>query len=657
MVHYVGPKILFSDFIESSVEKCVEYFKDKRYIQVDTETELNTRNPDHLANPYENKVICIQLGDKNNQWVIDSNMDISPLKIIMEDRSKVKIFTNAFFDLRFFHHWNWKIVNVYDCFLVEKILNCGKDLPKGYLGLAGMVLRYCNVTLKKDVRTQIQSRGLDATVVEYAAEDVHYMEDILYQQMKLIIEMNMEACVRLENKHIISLSKISYKGFKIDINAWIEYATSNKLKLLEQNKKLNEYIVKLGWEEFINKQLDLFSDEVTSNINWNSPKQVIKLFKKLDINCQIPDKKTGMLKYSVDGKHLQRQSKKFDILPIYLKYKEIGKELSTYGVDFIKQNINPVTKRVHSEFFPILDTGRISSNNPNLQNIPAIQEDGSPNPLRQFFVPEEGNCLIICDYSGQEDRIIADKCNDPLLNNVFLEGSGDTHSLTATVISPFFFGEEIQVNKKNNPMVEHKGQRIRDIAKILNFKMAYGGSAFTLKDDLECSQEEAQKIIDLIIKKFKGKTDYFNSCHKFIKEHGYVIIDPVTGRRSWFYKYDRFKELEKMPYDRRSKVESSEYYKLKGSMERMSQNYPVQGTAASMTKTAVIMFDDYIDQQGLDAFIVNAVHDEIVVECKREQADVVMHILKLCMERAGKVFCKLIPIIAEPSKGDNWGAK
>lgn len=655
MIYLVGQSCM--EFQSSTVQDCLNYFKDKKYVQVDTETESNRRNPDHLPNPYENKVLCIQIGDYENQWVIDLNVDISPLKVLMEDPAKVKLFTNAFFDLRFFHHWGWNIVNVYDCFLAEKIITCGKKFPKGYLGLGGMAERYCGVQLKKEVRGQIHWRGLDTAVITYAAEDVKYMELIMHEQSKKIAEYKLEKCVRLENKHIISLSRISYKGFKMDVERWKKYAEFNELRLIEQEKLVNEYVVSLGWNEFVERQLDLFNPEIKSNINWNSSKQVLKLFEKLGIDCLVRDPVTGLMKESVDGKHLQRQVKKFPILPIYLKYKEIGKELSTYGEDFLKQNLNPVSGRVHSEFFPIVDTGRISSSRPNLQNIPALAEDGTPNPLRKCFIAGEGRRIVIADYSGQEDRILADRCQDPLLTETFLKGSGDTHSLTATAISPFFFGKEVEVTKKNNPMVEYKGQRIRDIAKILNFKMAYGGTAFTLKDDLECTQEEAQSLIDLIVNKFKGKQDYFKKCHQEIHKNGYIIIDPITNRRSYFSGYDEFLKLKAIPWEQRTKQENSQYAKLKGSMERMSQNYKIQGSAGSMTKLAVVLFDEEVRNQGLDAFIVNAVHDELVVEASEEDAEKAAALLQECMEKSGKIFCKTIPIIAEPSIGTDWGAK
>lgn len=396
MIYLVGADYL--GFTKSTVEECLEYFKDKPYVQFDTETERNS-NPDLLPNPHSENIICIQVGDRDNQWVISASVDYSALKTLVEDPNKVKLFTNAFFDLRFMHHWKWKPVNIYDCFLVERLLTLGKEMPKGYLGLAGMAERYCGVTLKKEIRGQIHWRGLDSDVIQYAAQDVMYMEDIMHSQLERVKADNLENVVRLENKHIISLAKISYKGIGIDPEKWKAHYEQNLILLEEYEKKLNEYVVNYGDIRFIQRQLSLFDTSLTSNINWNSSSQVVRFFKVLGIDCLVRDKDTGEMKDSVDGKHLQRQIKKFPILPIYLKYKEIDKEISTYGLKWIKENVNPVSGRVHSEFFPILDTGRISSSKPkvnwatawrhafkNSVNSGKIRLKGNPEPSYTKYI-------------------------------------------------------------------------------------------------------------------------------------------------------------------------------------------------------------------------------------------------------------------------------
>jgi len=653
VIYIIGKKS--SVHTETTIEKCLTYFKGKTIIQVDTETEGNRRNPELMPNPYECKVLSIQLGDYDNQFVIvPESIDLKLLQPLFESSSVLKVFTNAAFDLKFLFHWGWKVANVYDCFLVEKILNRGKLTEKGYLGLKAMAKRYANGELDKDVRGQINWRGLDDIVIKYAANDVKYMEIIRNCQMELIVALNQEKYVNLENTHIISLARMSYNGITINKKKWLAYAKQNEKKLIEIEKQLTAYVINNKYTKYIETQFDLFSSDIKTTINWNSSAQVGDLFETIGINILVPDKDKGGFKKSVDGKHLLRQVSRHAILPIYLKYKEIAKEVSTYGEQFITENYNPITGKIHSEFFPIRDTGRISSNSPNMQNIPAISEDGSPHELRRCFEAEKGNWLTVCDFSQQEPRITADKSQDPLLMDLFLNGDGDTHSLVATAISPFFFGKEILVNKKNNPMIEGRGKRIRDLGKIINLKLDYGGSAFTLKDDLDSTKEEAQKIIDLILNKFTVKESYFKFQRKFIEDNGYIITDYVTNARSYFYKYDRFIELKKIPFSEKTKPQISEFSQLRGQMHRMAQNYPIQGSGGAMTKTALILFDKTCEGLGK---IIMQVHDEIVVEHKIEDTEIVAKKLKEAMIKAGNIFCKSVPMVVEPSSGDNWGIK
>lgn len=576
MIYFIGEKILIPSNVwkESSIEECLKYFKDKNEIQVDTETEYNKRNPKYLPTPYESKVLCIQLGDRDNQFVIDTNLySISLFKNLFEDPNKVKIFTNAFFDLRFIIHAGIKPKNIYDTFLAEMLLTLGKDMPKGYRGLEQMALRYCNKQLNKEIRGQIHWRGLDDTVIKYAAEDVSFLQDIKDKQMKLILRDNLQNALKLENRFVVSLARVSYNGLPINKAKWLKIASDNRIKLQEQWELLNSYIINNNFNKYTNENISglLFPEMKVCNINWNSSPQVQKLFREIGINTKD---KTG--KDTVDIKVLARQQDKFEILPLYIKYKEIEKELSTYGEDFIKDNLNPVTNRIHSEFFQLVDTGRISSSNPNQQNIPAFNETGEASDFRKSFeVQDQSHDFIIADFSSQEPRTLADRSQDPFLVDFILNGDGDLHNLTATAISEYLLGHEVKVTKNNDPFVPRFKLKLRSIGKQLNLKLNYGGTAFTLKDDLNCSQEEAQEVIDALNKRTPVKIEYFKKIFKFAWDHGYVIIDEITNRRAYFYAYDELMELNKIPYDQKNKQQISRFYKLKGELERFSKNYPI----------------------------------------------------------------------------------
>lgn len=657
MIYFIGNlEIEKSNVYEvSTIEFCINYFKDKKYIQLDIETELNLRNPKSLPNPYEQKIICFQLGDKYNQFVVDAGLySLSLFKELLEDKNRVKIFTNGFFDLRFLYHFGIELSNLWDCFLVERILTRGIKHPKGYLGLSQLCKRYCNIELSKEIRSEISLRGLDTQVIKYSASDVTYMEDIMQKQLKRAEELELTNYINLEHLFLPILSKVSYNGFKIDVNSWRGISENNKVLLSKFINKLNTWLVDNKYEEYLSNQLEIFNSGKSCNLNWDSSKQVIKLFKKIGINTQVRDKDKGGFKDSVEGKHLIRQKNKFPILADYLKYKEISKELSTYGESFINKNLNPVSGRVHSEFFQILDTGRISSSNPNLQNITATDDNGEINPLRKCFISEKENILVICDYSQQEPRITADKCQDSRLLDFIFNGDGDSHSLTSTAISEYLLGEEIKVSKKNNPLVIKYNQKIRDIGKTLGLGLDYGKTAFSVKDDLDIKQEEAQKLIDILKSKFPQKEEYFKLRADFVKYFGYIITDEISGAKTWFNEYSAFRELSEISYEVKSKSEISKYYKLKGQIERFAANYPIQGTAGMMTKYACILFDREIKVLNLNAFIVNLIHDEIVVECKKEESKLISDILVKAMIDAGKKFCKTVPMKVEPIISEYW---
>lgn len=641
------------DIKKVTIQDCLDYFKDKEIIEVDTETEGNKRNSKLLPNPYESKVLCLQLGDRDNQFVINPNeVDIEPLRILFEDKNKIKILCNSFFDLRFIHHWKFRIVNIYDIFLAEMLLTLGQDLPKGYRGLEQMSERYLGIKVSKEVRGQIHWRGLDDTVIRYAAGDVKYLNDIRLKQLEKIKEYELETALELENRFAIILSHISYKGFKIDPNKWIEVNKENKKKLLVISEELDKYLI----DNKVYKFLDNTFWGQRSMVNWGSSQQVVKLFNYLGIDTKVRDKQTGQIKDSVDGKHLLRQKHKFPILPIYLKYKEIQKEISTYGESFLQENLNPTTGRIHSEFFQLVDTGRISSSHPNLQNIPATDDSGKVNPLRECFIADKGNTLIVADYSQQEPRITADYSQDPYLIDFILYGDGDSHSLISTMISDYLLGKHVKVTKKNNPLVPRYNQKIRDIGKMINLGLDYGKTAYSVKDDLNTSQEEAQKLIDIIKSKTPKKEEYFQQWINFVKKNGYIIIDWITKRRCWFEKYPKYLELKEKIKEIDNKKLYSEYSKINGELERFAKNYRIQGTGGSMTKLASVYFYQKLNELGLRdiAWIVNLVHDEIDVECKIEHSQQISEILVECMIRAGSIFCKTIPMKVDPCITDTW---
>lgn len=279
--------------------------------------------------------------------------------------------------------------------------------------------------------------------------------------------------------------------------------------------------------------------------------------------------------------HIAKYTEEYAILPLYFEYKHLSKLVNTYGSNWL-QYVNPVTNRVHSSYFQILNTGRISSNNPNLQNVP--NEEKRPG-FRRCFTVSEGKSIIVCDYSGQESRVLAEFSQDSNMIHFFNYGDGDMHTFTA---SKMF----------NKPANEVKNSPLRQIGKILNFSIAYGASAHKVSDTFKVDMRTAQSFIDKFYKAYPKLQTYFKMKQAETLENGYVLIDSVTNRRSYCRDWDKYMFCKNL-IDRWKRFGwgaeippkiFSTYYRLRGEYQRNAQNYPIQGASSSMTKLAAVLF-------------------------------------------------------------------
>lgn len=641
MIYYLGKESLFDDssmFKRVSMQDLLDWLQAKTSVGVDTETEGFL--------DFKNKVIMLQIGDKTDQFVVDTRCtDVSSLKVHLENPKLEKLFWNAKFDVSMLRFtFGWRVEGIYDGFLAECILTTGLIGPDR--SLEGAVMKYCKHQLNKAERSKfvgLRGSAYTHTQIKYGAEDVEYLHTIKDIQTDLIKQYDMANTLKLENAFVSVLADVEYNGFKLDSNKWKALSEVNKSKYLESKETLEQYVLSNSTlAKYKDNQLDMFSDASTTSIEWSSPMQVIEVMKTLGVDTRVVDKKTGKEKSSVEAKHLNKFKGQFPIIKLYLDYKENEKLVNTYGDNFLS-NINPITGRVHSNFWQILDTGRISSSNPNLQNIPSDSE------TRACFVAEDGNILTVADYSSQEPRVTADKCMDPSLVEFFLKGDGDMHSLVATKMYTVINGRETIVTKEN------ENKHLRQIGKILGLKLDYGGSAWTVKDDLGVTEEEAQKFIDAYFAAFPGKKTYFNQCVKETLDNGFILINKVTNRRSWCDNFEWIRDCKKN-YSSLSREERSRYFKYKGSLERNAQNYCIQGTAADMTKTACVLIDRQLGCLGLREVIkiVGLVHDEIITEEPIEYKDIAEKLIKKAMLQAGEVFCKTVPMKVEPTSNLFW---
>lgn len=402
-------------FKQITIDESLNLLYNLSNIGLDTETEG--------LDCFQNKLLTLQLGNYDIQIVYDiasfSGIIPQQVKDFLNKNDKLYIIQNAKFDLKFLYRQDVYIKNVYDTMLAEFILTNGLQISGR--DLATLCHKYCDVTLDKSIRGEIITKGLNYAVIQYAAYDVVYLEDIMNKQMKNIKGGNLQNALKLDNEFVKVLAYIEFCGIKLNWDKWRIKSEKDLLKVIEKRDLLNKWLLDHGHLEYFDGMLDMFTNEMKCILNWNSSAQVIKLFEKLGINCEIVDK--GIKKKTIEEKAIGKYRKDFPILDLYFEYKEVVKMSSTYGLNWRKM-ISPVTGRIHTNFNQLMNTGRLSSGNakenkPNLQNLP------SDEFTRSCFIAESGNKFIAADYSSQEQIVLANFSLEKNLINFYEKGFTD----------------------------------------------------------------------------------------------------------------------------------------------------------------------------------------------------------------------------------------
>ena len=638
-----------------SLQEGIDILKKEPELGLDTETEG--------LDCYTKGLLLLQIGIEKFQVVFDiSSYDgkIPPeLRDYLNTTETLFILQNAKFDLKFLFHQKVLIRKLYDTMLAETILTNG--LQYSGRDLATLSEKYCGEYLDKTVRGEIITTGLSDRVIAYGAKDVQNLPQIKRKQLAAATELNLLNAINLDNSFVVVLAYIEYCGIKLDFEKWHVRTVESMKDVVELKIQLEEQLWKDGKYKYFSGMTDIWTGKQDCTINWASPKQVIALFKDYGINVILKDK--GVDKETVDAKVIEPQKDKFTILPPYLKYKEKQTEISTFG-DSWKAKISSVTGRIHTTFKQLMDTGRLSCGDkrdgtPNLQNIP------SDLPTRACFIPEKGNVLIDADYSGQESVILANTSKEENLLNFYRKGLSDMHSYVAFLmyenIRPCGV-DEVTPDTLNYIKKNHADKR--QIAKAAGFAIAYGGNGSTIAKNCNISKADGEFVYNSYFKAFPLMRDYFDLVFRKAAHYGYIQFNNVTCRKYFFNihenNYFYFRDEVEDPYfwatAENPKQKSGLYNRAKSDIARMAQNYPIQGTAADVTKYAGILFLKEILSRGwwLTVRIVNMIHDEYLVECPEGMAEEVKVVLATCMADAGKPFCKILPLKADAIHGDHW---
>lgn len=595
-IRFIGSSSPLNEIQTATIEECADYCKTKTVLGVDTETE----GFDFTCR----KMIMLQIGDKERQYVIDTRVvDITLLKPILESHDIIKIFHNAKFDYKFIKKWaGISVEEIYDTFLVERVINCGKQ-DYGY-SLARCVERYLGTTLNKETRNKfIGLKGQPFTVdqITYGANDVVYLLDIRQKQLSLLHTYELEQTARLENKVVKVFSEIEYEGLAIDKDKWTVMAENNVKLAHEQSIKLDDMVLAHPLLQHYNipVQVDMFApmeDIRHTHINWASPSQTLELFRNLVPNLE-----------DVNGKKLNKHRYKHKLIDEYIRYKERTKLANAYGTKFF--NYVNSDGRVHTNFSQILDTGRVSSSKPNMQQIP------SDNTFRNCFIAPEGWVFVSSDYSSQELNVIAYGSQDPVWLEA-LEKGLDLHGVCADLV--------FEDKWRNADATEKKSLRTQ--IKAINFGLAYGMGPFKLADTLQISKGEAEALIEKYFTEFPNIRDFLQTLGTFGTRNGYIRTFKPFKRRRWFDNW-----FPKIWNDR-------SMFQEFGSIERASKNTPIQGSSADMTKLALIYIHREIQESWSDTVkIVMTVHDQIDCVCRQDVAEAWSVRMTELMEKAAKV--------------------
>lgn len=519
-------------------------------------------------------------------------------KPVLENKTILKIGQNIKFDMLVMRRYEVHVTGpLYDTmlahYLVEPDLKHGMDyLSETYLGYTPV---HIDELIGKKGKNQGSMRDVPLEkIAEYAAEDADVTLQLKNKIAPMVIKREVTPVLeKIETPLVPVLADMEYEGVNVDE----KFLKSFSEKLGEELLAERDEIYKMAGHEF----------------NVDSPKQLGEVLFN-DLKLQM-DKKTATGQLSTNEETLLTLKDVHPIIDRILNYREITKLKSTY-VDALPKMVNPLTQRVHTTFRQtIAATGRLSSDNPNLQNIPIRTERGQQ--VRKAFVPRDKNhVLLSADYSQIELRLVAALSGDESMLEAF-KNKIDIHLATAAKV----YGVELNEVTKE----------MRYKAKSVNFGIIYGQGAFGLAQNIGVSRTEAKNIIDNYFLQFPKIKEYMNNNIRFAKENGYVKT--MMGRRRYL------KEI------------NSKNFTVRGFAERNAINSPVQGSAADLIKLAMIDIHREFEKRKLKSKMTLQVHDELVFDAHRSELEIIKPIIHDKMVSAIKIN---VPLEVEIGEGKNW---
>lgn len=584
---------------ENKLAELIQKIAKEKSICFDTETtSLNT---------FESELVGISISIKENEGFYipcpankqQTQAIIEQLRPILENENITKIGQNIKYDLLVLKNYNIELKGIlWDTMLAHYLIE--PDARHGMDILAENYLNYQTISIEELIGKKGKNQGNMRDVPiekikDYAIEDADITLQLQQIFKKEIDQTHLENLFyNVETKLITVLADMEREGINVDVPFLQQYSSEIQ-------------------EELIQLQDTIYKESGTT-FNIDSPKQLGEiLFEHLKIPYQGKKTKTGQ--YSTDEATLQKFFDKHPIIQSILDYREFTKLKSTY-VDAIPNLINPLTNRIHTTYNQTsVATGRLSSINPNLQNIPIRTERGKQ--IRKAFIPRDENyTLLSADYSQIELRIVASISGDENMMEAFRQQQ-DIHSATAARVF--------------NVSLEEVSSEMRRKAKMVNFGIIYGISAFGLAQRLGTGRNEAAELIEEYFKQYPKIKNYMDNTILFAQQNGYV--ETLLKRRNYIRDIN------------------SENYTIRGFAERIAINAPIQGSAADMIKVAMIDIHKQLKELNCYSKLLLQVHDELILDVHKSEQEIIEKIVSSSMKNALPLS---IPIEVSCGWGNNW---
>lgn len=577
---------------EEEARKAMDFLSAYRNHAIDTETTA--------LDPYEAKLTLIQIGVPDHSFVFDvrhdtehSSLHPEVLTPILTEPNTTRILQNAAYDMKILKlNLGYYLTNVYDTMLVEQLTTLGLGFVKA--NLAALVNRHLGLTMPKEPRNTFTDYGqkYEDFQIVYAANDVvplHMIRDLQWEKVK---RESLENSVNLESRFLVPLCEMELNGIKIDEKKWRTMMDATDKERLELKNIIQDIFSK------VEDQTTLFG---VSLVNIDSNPQLKKALKKYGLELESTD-------VAALSKH-----KGIPVIDALLDYRKANKLINTYAESLLTK-ISEHTGRLHTNFKQMVSTGRMSSSNPNLQNIPKKQR------FRSCFIAKDGYTLLTADMSGAELRILGNLSRDPVFVESYATGQ-DLHTRTAAEV----FG--VAYDKVESHM--------RGAAKAINFGLCYGMSAIGLAARLKISEKEAKIMINKYFDRYRGVKSYLDKAGQDAVRNRYSMT--VSGRRRYY---------NMPPYDHPDRK------KIQRGIERQGKNAGIQGSNADTIKEAMILLVERL--KPYDAKLILTVHDEVVVEANSDQKYEVAEVVSQSLVDGFGRYFDLIPMETDTLIGPCW---